>query len=208
MADTPNGETANQSEAKNDSNNTGTGNGNASEQAENERLRKEAEQARMRANQLENELKAKREAEEAAERKRLEEKEEWKTVAEQEKAKREALETERKEAELKAEMSKTETSIFGDFPTEVTELAKEMGLGLTSTTDEGQQKLRSSLEKLSERVANNGKIRPNNGNNRQQSETREDIIQDFAKTNDPTRFDEALSGLSWINQAKALNGDS
>jgi uncharacterized protein YydD (DUF2326 family) len=138
---------------------------NAVDPAEVERLRKEAEQARMRANQLENELKKKAEAEEAAKLKQLEENNEWKSIAEQNKAKLEALEAEREAEQRAKELKGATNEVFSQFPTEVRELAEEMGVGLNETTEEAKEALKARLEKIQARVVTEKKVTPNNPSN-------------------------------------------
>jgi len=138
---------------------------NAVDPAEVERLRKEADQNRMRANQLENELKKKAEEEEAARLKQLEENNEWKSVAEQNKAKLEALEAEREAEQRSKELSAATSEVFSSFPTEVRELAEEMGVGLTETTEEAKEALKQRLEKIQAKVVTEKKVTPNNPSN-------------------------------------------
>lgn len=203
MAETPNGETQNQPPLKND------GNSSDSSQlaAEIERMRKEKEQAEMRANQLANELKAKADAEEAARLKKLEEENEWKQLAEQEKAKREALEQEREAAAAKVELQNSQSEIFKEFPQEVVEVATEAGLGLSEASEEAKEKLRASLTKLSEKIAGQAGVRPNNPSVPQPSgKTREELLQAHAQNSSPRAFQEAVSGLGFVKHAKEING--
>lgn len=208
MSDTPNGETTNQEPLSNNGSNASTQpSGNAVDPAEVERLRKEAEQARMRANQLENELAAKKAAEEEAQRQALEEQNEWKAIAEQEKAKREALENERLEAEAKQALETAQADLFKDFPSDVVELAQETGLTLQATTDEAINKLRSSLEKIQAKIANDAQVGPNNGNQSAKPQDRRELLQSYAISGRESDFNKALSDLHWIQAAKAVNGD-
>jgi hypothetical protein len=198
MADTPQtGETVVNEELKNEGTPTSTQpQGNASDQAA-EQLRKEKEQAQMRANQLENELKKIREAEEAAKQKQLEEQNEFKSLYEQEKAKREEFEKERQEAEAKAQLSSAENEVFGEFPDDVVEIAKDAGIGLNETSDEAKERLRSTLSKLSGKTDNTPK--PNNGNTPPTPKmTRDELLAEHAKNPNPNLMDEAIAQLKWI----------
>jgi hypothetical protein len=138
---------------------------NAVDTAEVERLKKVAEQAQMRANQLENTLKKKAEEEEAARLKLLEENNDWKSVAEQNKAKLEAYEAERDAEQRSKELSTATSEVFSTFPTEVRELAEEMGVGLTETTEEAKEALKQRLEKIQAKVVTEKKVTPNNPSN-------------------------------------------
>lgn len=203
MSDTPQGETAKTEEPKNDGSNASTSNGNASDPAEAERLRKEAEQARMRANQLENELKAIREKEEEAKQKQLEEQNEWKQVAEQKDARLKELEREREEAELKEALQKKQSEVFSEFSDEVRELAEDAGVSLQAADDEAAEKLRATLTKLSNRVGNSGSVTENNPNQPKPKQlSREELLAQHAKTPSPKLVDEAISQIAWVQSKK------
>lgn len=206
MADTPTeGETA-PTTVKNDGTTTSAPTSNASD-ALVEQLKKEKEQAEMRANQLQNELKAKAKAEEEAQQKALEEQSEFKNLFEQEKAKNEAFQREAEEAEARIELEKSQGEILKEFPAEVVELAQETGMGLTENTEEAKEKLRSTLTKLSEKVSAAAKVAPNNQGAAQPSgKTREELLQEYAKTGSEAVITEAISELNWVKGSKALDG--
>lgn len=164
MADTPSGETVTPGDSQTTVQTTAPAQGNAVDQAEVERLRKEAEQARMRANQLEKEAEARKKADEEAEAKRLEEQNQWKEIAEQEKAKRLELETAQEQAQRKAELEAAKAAIFKDFNQDVVELANDAGLDLADTSEEAQDKLRATLDRLQAKISSETKVTPNNPN--------------------------------------------
>lgn len=217
MADTPNGETVTPGDSQTDATTTSTPpvapptTDNASA-AEVERLRKEAEQKELRIRQLENERKAREEKDEADRQKQLEEQNEWKTIAEQNKAKLDALEKEREEAVAKIELETKQSEVFKEFPEDVVELARDTGLTLSENSDGAVEALKAKLTKLSEKVSSQSRVTPNNQSSPASADSRTELLREHAKTqtmspgNTP-HYDKALSGLSWVKQARAMNGE-
>lgn len=175
--------------------------------AEVERLKKEAEKAIIRANQLSNELKKRDEAAEAAKLKQLEENEEWKSLAEQERAKREALEAE-KEAEKRQSELKTATSqVLSQFPAEVVELAEEMGLSLTDTSDEAQIAFKEKLEKVQAKVVKDAKVTPNNPQALPTKVSDEELLKRMGNGDKEARH-QVISNLPGVQEMRKMAGFS
>lgn len=175
MADTPKpGETV--APSKNDGNNQGTPTPTAvptvtvqepvkADDNAVEQLKKELEQQKMRANQLENEKKAREEAEAKKKAEELEEQNQFKSLYEQEKTKREEIEREREAEEQKKELEKARSDVLKDYSDEVKALADEVGLDLTSADEAAVNSFKEKLDKINTRVANTGRVGPNNQQN-------------------------------------------
>lgn len=207
MSDTtPTVETVKTEAPSNEVTPTATPQVNAVDTAEVERLRKDAEQARMRANQLENELKKKAEAEEAAKLKQLEEQNEWKSVAEQNKAKLEALEAEREAEQRSKELKAATSEVFSAFPTEVRELAEEMGVGLTDTSDEAKEALQARLEKIKAKVFSEEKVTPNNPGSPSGATTTKAELIERMKYGDKAARTQVISSLPGVEAMRKQAG--
>lgn len=181
--------------------------GNAVDQAEVDRLKKEAEQATLRANQLANQLKERDDKAAEDERKRLEEQNEWKTVAEQNQAKLDAYESEKKAEAEKKEREEAKTAIFKDYSEAAIDLANDAGVDLADTSEEAQAKLRSTLDKLQAKVADKP-VTPNNApNNTPGTASRGEILQEYAKDGRERTFDAALQTIPGLQAMKQSNGD-
>lgn len=201
----PNSETDTPKVLETNTNNQGTqSQGNAADNAEAERLRKEADQARMRANQLENELAKIKAAEEDAKRKQLEEQQEWKELAEQERQRREQLEAERDAEKRNAELKEATTKIFAEFPDEVIEIAKEAGLSLSDTDEATQENLKAKLTKISEKFQKETKITSNNPQGPNQP-TNEDLLNRMRNGDRQARHD-VISNLDSVKIMKQMAG--
>lgn len=205
MADTPTGETVTPEAPSNNVNPTAAPVANAVDQAEVERLKKEAEQAMLRVRQLENEAKKRTEAEEAARLKQLEENNEWKSVAEQNKAKLEALEAEREAETRSKELSSATSDVFSTFPTEVRELAEEMGVGLSDTTEEAKEALKQRLEKISAKVVTEKKVTPNNPSVPTSTATSAELIERM-KYGDKQARTQVISSLPGVEAMRKQAG--
>lgn len=201
MSDTPQGETVDSGKPKTDGSDVSTQQGNANEQAE--ALRKEKEKAEMRARQLENELAKIREAEEKAKEEQLKEQAKWKELAEQKDARLKELEQEKeKEAELKARQN-AENEVFGEFSNDVVEIAKDAGISLTDESDEGKERLRSTLKKLSNKIGESDSPTPNNpGTKIPKARSKEELLVEHAKNPNPNLVNEAISQLTWVQMNK------
>ena len=136
--------------------------GNAVDQAEVERLRKEAEQARMRANQLEKEAEARRKADEEKVAKELEEQNQYKQLYEQATAKLEEVETEIQKKERESELSQARTEALKDYPDEVKAQAKELGIDLVSAEESAVADFKKKLDTLNKVAEGSGTVTPNN----------------------------------------------
>lgn len=126
--------------------------GNASDPAEVERLRKEAQQQTMRANQLQKDLEARKKADEEARQKQLEENEQFKDLWEKEKAEKEALISEREAAQRKAELQAETSNLFKDYSPAVQDVARTTGLSLTDDSDEAKAELKSKLDTITSKI--------------------------------------------------------
>jgi len=152
MADTPTGETVTPGDSQTPGTPPAAPVANA-DNAEVERLRKEKEQADMRVRQLENERKERETREADARQKQLEEQDEFKQLYESERQKREKLESDQEAAKRSVELAQATEGIFKDYPTEVVELAKTAGLGLSDDTEAAQATLKEKLDAFKARVA-------------------------------------------------------
>lgn len=121
--------------------------------AEVERLRREKEQAEMRARQLENEKRDRDATDAEAKRKQLEEQDEYKQLYEKTQADLKALQDTQAAAERNTALSQATDGIFKDYPTEVVELAKTAGLGLSDDSDASQTALKEKLDAFKARIA-------------------------------------------------------
>lgn len=192
------GETGEPKAPENNTRTQAPGQGNASEAAEVEKLRKELEQTKMRANQLENEKQAREKAEADKKVKELEEQNEFKTLHEQEKAKREALESQiETEAKLK-ELTKAKVEALSDYSDEVKALAEETGMSLNSTDEADVAAFKEKLDKIQKTVGT-GKVGPNNPRRTLgQPELSKDELRIALK--DDSKFEEILSKRPGIAQ--------
>lgn len=117
-----------------------------------EAAKKEAEQAKIRANQLANELAKIKADQEAAKAKQLEEKEEFKTLYEQTQSKLKEIEDANAEAERKTALEAATQDVFKDYPANVVELAKSVGLGLTDDSEASVQLLKEKLDAFKKQI--------------------------------------------------------
>lgn len=189
MSDTEQSETGKTEALENKVETTAPAQGNAVDQAELERLRKEKEQAEMRARQLQNQLAEKEKAEEEAKAKELEEKQEYKTLADQERAKREELEAKIAEEERQKELKELSDKTLSDYSNETRDLAKELGLSLNDTSDEAVQEFRAKLDAAQARVGGQ-KVTANNGNQPTTSGAEPTGADLYVILNDPVKRDE------------------
>jgi hypothetical protein len=185
--------------------------GNASDPAEVERLRKEAQQQTMRANQLQKELEARQKSEQEARQKQLEENEQFKDLWEKEKAEKEALISERETARRKAELEAETNNLFKDYPPAVQKLATTAGLSLNDDSDEAKAELKTKLDTFTSEI---GAPRVE-ANNPPPAETptpdREQAIKAMRMNNIPNSARQAatkkaVSGLDSIKTMKAQAG--
>lgn len=115
-------------------------------------LRRELEKAQMRANQLQNEAEARDKAEAEARRKQLEEQEEYKTLYEKTEAElRDIREKADADTRRKA-LADASQDVLKDYPTEVQEIAKTAGIGLSDDSEAGRTSLKVKLDAIKERV--------------------------------------------------------
>jgi hypothetical protein len=121
--------------------------------AEVERLRKEKEQADMRVRQLENERKERETKDAEARQKQLEDQEEFKQLYQVELEKRQKLEADQEAAKRSTELTQATEGIFKDYPTEVVELAKTAGLGLSDDSEAAQTALKEKLDAFKARIS-------------------------------------------------------
>lgn len=163
--------------------------GNATDQTEVERLKKEAEQKQMRINQLEKEAAERAKADEEAKAKELEKNQEYKTLAEQERAKREELENRLAEEEKQKELKELSDKTLADYSDETKALAKELGLSLSDTSDEAVQEFRAKLDAAQARVGGQ-KVTANNGNQPTSSGAEPTGAELYVILNDPIKRDE------------------
>lgn len=173
--------------------------------AEVERLRKEAEQKELRIRQLENEKAAREKAEQEAQQKQLEEQNEFKSLYEQEKAKREAIENERLEAEAKESKRLAEETIFAEFSQEAIEVAKEAGLSLKDDSDEAKADFKERLSKISQKVASNAGVTPNNPGVQEQPVDRSEQLQQMRAGNKQVR-DQVINSLPVLDVMRKQAG--
>lgn len=172
-----------------------------------EELRKKAEQAEMRANQLQNQLKAKEDADAAAAAAKLVEQNEYKTLYEQTQAKLTEAQTAQAQAE-KATALKVETDkLFADYPDEVRNLAKDVGLTLTDTDEDTTTAFKEKLDKISGSIKA-PKVTPNNPGNPTVPTEAEMSPQELqALMRDPVKFqaylDKNYKGISNMKQRPA-----
>lgn len=162
MADTPTGETVTPGDSQTTVP-TPAPTGNAADQAEVERLRKEAEQQNLRIRQLENERVAREKADEETKRRELEEKEEYKTLYEKTEAE---LKTrrEKEESETRSkELATAGEAVLKDYPKEVQELAATAGISLTDDSEAGKALLKEKLDAIKSKLPNTPQVDSNNG---------------------------------------------
>ena len=189
MSDTEQSETGKTEALENEVKTEAPATGNATDTAEVERLRKEKEQAEMRARQLQNQLDAKAKEEEEAKAKELEKNQEFKTLAEQEKAKREELEARIAEEERQKELKELSDKTLADYSNETRELAKELGLNLSDTSDEAVTEFKAKLDAAQARVGGQ-KVTANNGNQPTTTGEEPTGADLFVILNDPVKRDE------------------
>lgn len=197
MADTPNGETVTPGDSQTTVTTTSAPVTDNASAAEVERLRKEQEQKDIRIRQLENEAKARTQADEEARNKKLEQDQEYKTLLEQERAKRKALEDEADEREAKTELSKAKAEAIKDFSEDVQKQAEDLGIDLTNADEAAVEAYKAKLTKLNDSFATNGKVTPNNGQQRNPKYDQHEVLQAHAK-GDVGAFDQALAQIPWI----------
>lgn len=151
MADTPLGETVTPTAPSNE-----PGNAPApvvdNSGADVEQAKRDAEQARIRANQLENENRKLKEAQDELNRKQLEEKEEFKTLYEQTQARLKEIDEREAANERQKELSTATEAVFKDYPANVVEVAKTVGLGLSDDSDAAAAVLKEKLDTLQKQV--------------------------------------------------------
>ncbi len=199
MADTPqNGETAKPGDSQTTvTTTTPAPAGNAVDQAEVERLRKEAEQARMRANQLEKEAEARKKADEEREAKELEENNKFKDLWEQSEAKRKELEAADEAREKQAELDKTRDDALSSYSSEVKQAAADLGLDLNGTDTADVDAFTAKLDKLKERIEDGQQARPNNGQNRNTKMSKQEALQEVAKGS-KSAANELIKQIPWV----------
>lgn len=171
--------------------------GNAADQAEVERLRKEREQLEMERNQLRNKLEAEEKAKEEARQKKLEEDSEYKSLWEEEKQRREEAEREREVREEREALAKAKSQILADYPEEVRTEAEELGIDLLSESD--ADTFKQKLDRLNKRQDTGTKPKANNGRVTEPTRTRGELLQEYAKGNTSV-FDEALANIPFIKE--------
>lgn len=209
MGDTPNGETATPATPSNEPSTSGTPAATPpatppvkTEDGEVEKLRKEMalqkEQAELREKQLANEIKAIEEREAARKAKELEEQNEFKTLYEQEKAKREEAEKERQAATEKEALKEAADKVYADYPDAVRNLAAEVGVNLTGTSDADIDSFKQKLDKIKASVGEQ-KVTPNNP----QPPTKP---QKATIENDEGIIDGELTGSKFDELAKSMPG--
>jgi chromosome segregation ATPase len=171
--------------------------GNASDTAEVERLRKEVEQANLRARQLENEKLAREKADEEAEAKRLESNQEYKTLLEQERAKREDLERAEEARTQKAELDAAKADVLKDFSEDVQKQAEDLGIDLSNAEEATVTSYKEKLTKLNDSFGSNGRPTSNNGRQTNPKYDEHEVLQAYAK-GDNTAIEEAMNRIPWI----------
>lgn len=159
---------------------------------------KKAEQAQMEANMLRNKLKAIEDATAAARAKELEDQQEYKTLYEQEKAERERLAIERERDSLSQSIKTEESKIIAEYPQEVLDIAKELGFGLTDSSDEAVATFKSKLDKVSEKVGAKNGVTPNNTRTTMNTVSREEKLAQYRKTGDPAVMGQIIGDLSFV----------
>jgi hypothetical protein len=159
---------------------------------------KKAEQAQMEANMLRNKLKAIEDATAAARAKELEDQQEYKTLYEQEKAERERIAQERDSETQKVQIAQEESKITATYPQEVLEIAKELGFSLTDSSEEAVAVYKAKLDKVSEKVGVKNGITPNNTRTVTNSISREEKLQQYRQTGDPTVISQVINDLSFV----------
>ena len=212
MADTSTDETVTPEVLKNDATTTtappvvsSTTTDNSSDQAAAE-LQKQLKQAEMERNLLRNKLDEKNKAEEAAKQAELEKKEEFRSLYEQEKAKREQFEKELQDGLQKQTIEKEQNALFSEFPEAVVETAKGLGLELREATEDAKAELKTKLETLNQKVAPSAtKVTPNNPNPNNNVATNAELLSRIQR-GDKKALDEAVLGLSVIEQMKQSAG--
>jgi len=148
----------------------------------------------------------KAEEEEAAKLKQLEENNEWKSVAEQNRAKLEALEAEREAEQRSKELQAATSEVFSAFPTEVRELAEEMGVGLSEATDEAKEALKLKLEKVQAKVATEKKVTPNNPSNPTSATAPQAELIERMKYGDKQARSQVIADLPGVKQMRKMAG--
>jgi len=198
MADTDNqSETAKPGDSQTTVTTSAPTTGNAVDQAEVERLRKEAEQARMRANQLEKAEEARLKAEEERKAKELEEQNEFKTLAEQEREKREKLEKDIEERDRREALNKAKSDTLKDYSDDVKEQAEDLGIDLLSDDESDVEAYKAKLDKIKASFENTGRVTSNNGQTRTNTPSRGEAIQAYIK-GDKSAFDEQVANIPWV----------
>lgn len=205
MADTPTGETANPGDSKTTEQTQAPVQGNASDNAEVERLKKEAEQSRMRAQQLQNQIDDAKKAEEARKAKELEEQNEFKSLYEQEKAKREEYETQQQRDARQKEIDEETQKVLGEFSQGVKEVAKEAGLALSDTSEEAKAALKEKLDRISSKVSKDAKVSPNNPNSSNSTLTQEQLLE-RVRYGDKQAKSTAIGNLEAVKAMRQMAG--
>lgn len=175
--DTPNGETANAGDVKNNvSAPSAPIVDNAAAIAEAEQKTKLS--IEQRANQIANAkiAEARKQLEEEAERVKNEEKEEFKTLYEKEKEKNERIETERAETEKRTQLETDSQEVFAKFSPDVVEVAKTAGLSLEDTTETAKAALTEKLTAIAGKVKSPGVTGNNPAPTPDQSNLRSDEV--------------------------------
>lgn len=187
--------------------------GNASDPAEVERLRKEAQQQTMRANQLQKDLEARKKADEEARQKQLEENEQFKDLWEKEKAEKEALISEREANRRKAELQAETNNLFKDYSPAVQKLATTAELSLSDDSDEAKAELKTKLDTFSSEIGS-PKVEANNpppsgaptdDRSRQIEVMRMNNVPNSAKS---AATKKAVGGLSSLKEMRKMAGVS
>jgi predicted nuclease with TOPRIM domain len=181
-----------------------------------EAAKKEALQAQLRANQLANENAKLIAEQEAIRQKQLEEKEEFKTLYEQTQSKLNEIQEAQAAVERQGQLSSATQEVLKDYPANVQELAKTVGLSLTDDSEASKAVLKEKLDSLHKQVggtvtaagSNNPRQLPPQDVNRQELTTRNsDGISPMAMAS--ARGDESvvrsyIKGLPAIERMKEI----